>query len=333
MAQLRKDPFGPAWVIISPERGLEASNFGSARHTTRSCPLCPGQEQHTGAERRALRPSGSAANMPDWQARVIDHPQALLQPKAFVTRGDDLFRHAPGSGYQELIVEHPDHHMTLDTMPSAHLIALLKLYRERLEHLSGQPDIQHVQLTRNVGAAAGANYEHPYAQLLALPVANRWVEEERTTAKAYHDAHGRCLFCDVIAAELDARERLVSYNQEFVALTPYAAKTPFEIWLLPRRHSSSFNTLSANALPLLAELLQSVLKAMNTALDHPPYNLILHSLPQGGKESYHWHIEILPRLTMQAGFDWGSGFYVNPTPPEDAARFLREALVLQEVGL
>ncbi len=325
MPQFRKDPFGSAWVIISPERGLLPSDFGSAKHSPAPCALCPGHER--GKEIRTLSPSLVSAGA-SWQARVSENPAALLSPGAFRTGGNDLFAYASGVGYQELITEHPQHDMRLEGMSQAHLVDLLKLYRDRIGLLSQKPGIKHVQLSRNVGRSAGAAYDHPHAQLLALPVTNRWVDEECAAASRHFGAHGRCLFCDVIGAECTERSRLISSNPHFVALAPYASKTPFEVWLLPRAHSASFATLPSNTLPLLADLLQSVLSAMNTALNFPPYNMILHALPVQS-ESYHWHIEILPRLTAQAGFDWGSGFYINPTPPEDAARFLKEALALQ----
>ena len=330
MPQFRKDPFGSAWVIISPERGLLPSDFGSAEQERAPCALCPGYER--GREIRALRPSARAAQGDAdgavWQARVSENPAALLAPGAFRSGGDGLFSSAPGVGYQELITEHPQHDMRLEKMPQAHLVDLLKLYRDRIAHLSQKPDIKHVQLSRNVGRSAGAAYGHPHAQVLALPVTNRWVDEEHAAAARHFGVHGRCLFCDVVEAEFAERSRLISSNAHFVALAPYASKTPFETWLLPRAHSATFASLPSNALPHLADLLQSVISAMNTALNDPPYNMILHALPvQSG--SYHWHIEILPRLTAHSGFDWGSGFYVNPTPPEDAARFLKEALALQ----
>lgn len=333
MAQLRKDPFGSTWVIISPERGLAPSDFGSVYPQTDQSILSPGQEHRLGRELRALRPVSSSVNAPDWQARVVEADNSLFEAKPFMPSGDALFHCAASSGSQELIIEHPDARMSLERMPLPHLCEIIKLYRERLEILAGKPDVAHIQLTRNVGRVAGAMYDHPHAQLLAMPVPNRWVDEELQAATTYFDQYGQCLFCDVIQAELAKRDRLVSYNRHFVALAPYASKTPFEVWILPRQHSSSFTDLASNTIRDLAELLQDIIWAMNTALNYPPYNMILHTLPNVGDSRYHWHIELLPRLTRQAGFDWGTGFYINPTPPEDATRFLREALALQGVEL
>lgn len=333
MAQFRKDPFGPTWVIISPERGLEASDFGSARQRSTSCALCPGHEDGLESEVRALRLSSSSLNAPDWQARIVPAQARLLGAKPFEVAGPPFFSHAPASGYQEIVIEHADHRLSLEAMDRAHLIKLFKLYRDRLAHLAGQNDIKHVQLTRSVGAAAGAAFDHPHGQLMALPVQSRWLAEERAAAETYYEQEENCLFCAVMQAELAAKVRVVSHNEAFVALAPYAAKTPFETWLLPRQHSSSFSTLSSNTLPLFVDLLSAVLRAMNTALDTPPYNMLLHTLPICGDKRYHWNMKILPRLTNQAGFDWGSGFYINPTAPEDAVRFLREALALQGVSI
>jgi len=331
MPLYRKDPFGRAWVLISPERGLLPSDFGSVMPLPERSPLSPGNERDAGREIYAVRPSTTAKGGPGWRMRVIVHPSALVDSRSYREEGDHLFRQAVSTGYQEVIVEHPDARMTLDAMPRAHLVDVLKLYRERLALLAAKPGIRHVQITRNVGLAAGALYQHPHAQVLAVPVGSRWVEEEVEAAQRYGEEHGRCLFCDVVERELERRERVISYNDAYVAIAPFAAKTPFETWILPRSHDSAFTGVAANTLPQLAELLQTVVRGLNDALDHPPYNLLVHTLPAEGDRHFHWHIELLPRLTQQAGFDWGSGFYVNPTPPEDAARFLREALALQEV--
>lgn len=334
MSLLRKDPFGPTWVLISPERGLLASDFGSAFERARAdarsafdeAPLGPGREAALPPEIVALRPSGAPAGGPDWRARVLPLPGSPFTVRPFVPTSDGWFVSASASGAQELIVEHPDPTQRLETFPLDHLAAVLRLYRDRVAHHATRPDVRHVQVSRNVGRAAGAVYDHPYGQLLALPVANRWVEEEYEAAAGHLVHTGRCLFCDVLEQELVARERIVTANEAFVAFAPFAAKTPFETWIMPREHQSGYQELAGNRLAALAEILRSVVEAMNAALDHPPYNLVLHTVPAAGDRRYHWHVELLPRLTRQAGFDWSVGAYVNPTPPEAAAHFLREAV-------
>ena len=330
MSQLRKDPCGPTWVIISPERGLEPSDFGSVRVAARRSPLSPGNESNH-KELRALRPVDSAHNAPDWRVRIIETPATHLERKPFVPTGSELFVSAPSSGYLETVVEHPEATMVLEHMPLEHLTDVLRLYRDRLAHLAKLPAIKHIQLTRNVGQVAGALFEHPHAQLVAMPVQSRWLVEEVTAAQDYYEQHNACVYCELLEAELSAKERVITQNAHFVAIAPYASKTPFEIWLVPRQHDSSFSALAGNQLSCLADILQSMTHAMNGALDHPPYNMMLHTLPIEGDSKYHWHIELLPKLTRRAGFDWSSGFHINPTPPEHAARFLREALALQGV--
>ncbi len=331
MAVLRKDPFGPAWVLILPERGLERSDFGSVAPPVGPSPYAPGNEEALPPEIQALRPSAAPANGPDWRARVLPAPGTPFVARPVDEQVEGPYRWMQACGRHELLIEHRDPGMTLDRMPTAHLTDVLRLYRDRLVHLADDPSILHVQMTRTTGRAAGALVDHPHGQVLAVPVRNRWVEEEATAAATHYQVTGTCLFCDVLAAELRQRERIVSANADFVALAPYAAKTPFETWIVPRAHQSAFAEVAANRLPLLAELLQTLTRALNAALDHPPTNMILHTRPHNGDAHYHWHLEVLPRLTRQAGFDWASGAYVNPTPPEDAARFLRQALALNEV--
>ncbi len=332
MPLFRKDPFGRAWVLLSPERGLEPSAFGSVPPAPERSPLSPESKDRVGPEIAAVRPAGSHSGAADWRIRALAHPAQLVSSRPTeVGAGAELFKQAAAYGHHEIIVEHPDARQRLETMPIEHLTEVLRFYRERIALAAARPGIAHVQLTRNVGRAAGAVYDHPYAQLLAVPVTNRWVEEEVAVAAAHHAAHGRCLFCHVLEREIDARERVVTQNDAYVALAPFASKTPFETWILPRHHGSSFSTVASNTLPALAELLRAVVRAINDALDYPPYNLMLHTVVEEGRPDYHWHLELLPRLTNQAGFDWGTGFFVNPTLPEDAVRFLREALAMQEV--
>lgn len=332
MPLFRKDPFGRAWVLLSPERGLEASDFGSVPMPASMSPLSPGGAASVGAEIAAIRPATSAVDSPDWRMRALVHPAGMVTTRPQpVDEGSELFRQAPAHGYHELIVEHPDARERLETMKPAHLTEVLRFYRDRLELAASRPGIKHVQISRNVGRAAGALYEHPYGQLLAVPVTDRWVGEEKEVAAEHYRTHGSCLFCDVMASELRTRDRIVTENEAYVALAPFASKTPFETWIMPKQHGSAFTGVPANSLPLLADILQVLVRGLVDALDNPPYNLTLHTAVAAGLPDFHWHIEVLPRLTSQAGFDWGTGFFVNPTLPEDAVRFLREAVALQEV--
>ena len=335
MSSLRKDPFGPAWVLISPERGLLPSDFGSVAVDPDAdpSPLAPGHEAGLPPEIQALRPSGSPVGGPDWRARVVAHPRSPFAARPFEPTSAGLHVSAPAAGWQELVIEHPDPGARLETFAADHRLDVLRLYRDRLAHHAARPEVRHLQWGRNVGRAAGALYDHPHGQVLALPVPDRWVEEERAAMRAHQDATGRCLTCDVLRQELGERERLVSVSEGFVAFAPFAAKQPFEVWVAPRTHQSAFHETASNRLADLGELLRTVIQAWNAALERPPYHLVVHTVPQPGAADYHWHVKLLPRLTVHSGYDWSLGAFVNPTPPEAAARFLREAAAAVDAGV
>jgi len=176
---------------------------------------------------------------------------------------------------------------------------------------------------------AGATLEHPHAQLIALPIVPKHVLEELEGAKQYYAFKERCVFCDIIRQETDESVRVVAENEGFLTLAPYAPRFPFETWVLPKKHESAFEGSSSQTFEQLARALKNLLQRTDAVLDSPSYNLAIHTAPvqEGPMEHYHWHIEFMPRLTKIAGFEWGSGFYQNPTPPEEAAKYLREAKI------
>jgi UDPglucose--hexose-1-phosphate uridylyltransferase len=207
------------------------------------------------------------------------------------------------------------------------IVHVLAAYRDRIADLKKDQRLRYVLVFKNHGVAAGASLEHSHSQIIALPIIPRRVAEEIEGAKNYFNYKDRCVFCDIIRQELTHKGRVVLDNGVFLAIEPFAARFPFETWILPHEHISSFEDTPADKLSLLAELFSTVLKKINAALGFPPYNYILHTAPfdKSQHDYYHWHFEIIPRLTKVAGFEWGSGFYINPTPPEDAAIYLREA--------
>jgi UDPglucose--hexose-1-phosphate uridylyltransferase len=145
-------------------------------------------------------------------------------------------------------------------------------------------------------------------------------------AEDYFEMKGRCIYCDIVSQEINQKVRVVEENQDFIAITPYASRFPFEMMVLPKRHDSDFEAMSREMVGRLSSLVRSVLRRLNSVLDRPPYNFLIHNSPlkTNKMQTYHWHIEIMPKLTMTAGFEWGTGFYINPTPPELAAAYLRE---------
>jgi len=224
---------------------------------------------------------------------------------------------------------------TLATMPVKRVEDVLWAFRDRILDLKQDHRFKYILVFKNHGEAAGASLEHPHSQLIALPILPKQVVEELDGAKHYFANKERCIFCDVIRQELDNPVRVAGENQDFVVLSPYAPRFPFETWILPKRHESAFENSPSNLYENLARILRTLLIKAFYVLDNPAYNLVLHTSPiqDNTNDYYHWHLEIIPKLTKPAGFEWGTGFHINPTPPEEAARFLREANVEEAKGL
>jgi UDPglucose--hexose-1-phosphate uridylyltransferase len=187
--------------------------------------------------------------------------------------------------------------------------------------------MRYILAFKNHGEAAGATLEHSHSQLIALPVVPRRVQEELEGAKRYYDLKERCIFCDIVRQELSTGSRVVLETEQFLAICPYAARFPFEIWVLPRRHFSHFEDTDVPTFHNLGWVMPVLAREIDKVLERPAYNVMIHTAPlqESALPSYHWHIELIPKLTKVAGFEWGTGFYINPTPPEESAKFLRDA--------
>jgi UDPglucose--hexose-1-phosphate uridylyltransferase len=331
MPELRKDPIVGRWVIIATERTKRPHDFSARNEPRRGlCPFCPGQESMTPPELYAARPSdgpGARANAPGWKLRGFPNKFPALRVEGELERaGDGIYDRMSGVGAHEVIVETPDHLKRFSDLSEGDIAAVFEAYRHRMLDLSRDSRLKYVMIFKNHGSAAGASMDHPHSQLIALPVVPRVVSEEMKGARKHWRTKERCVFCDIVRQDLKERTRLVYENDAFVALEPYAPKFPFETWILPKQHRARFERSSNEDFAGLANALKVTLGKLNVALADPPYNFILHTTPFGEEDPphYHWHLEIMPTLTQVAGFEWGSGFYINPTPPEEAAKFLRE---------
>ncbi|HYP14645.1 MAG TPA: galactose-1-phosphate uridylyltransferase [Bryobacteraceae bacterium] len=332
MPELRKDPVTGRWVIVSTDRAKRPSDFSRQQVTItglRFCPFCPGNELRTPSEILAYRTHG-AANEPGWTLRVVSNKFPVLRVEGSVNRkGEGLYDKMNGVGAHEVIIESPDHMHTLATMPEKRIEDLFWAYRDRVLDLRRDVRLKYALLFKNHGEAAGQALEHTHSQLIALPVVPKRVEEELDGAERHYEYKERCVYCDIIAQELDTATRVVLETDHFLAICPYAARFPFETWIIPKTHNSHAEMITHAEIEDLARLLQHVVRRMDSTLERPPYNLVVHSAPvqSSALQHYHWHIELIPKMTQVAGFEWGSGFYINPTPPEEAAKFMREASV------
>ncbi|MBE0584231.1 MAG: galactose-1-phosphate uridylyltransferase, partial [Desulfofustis sp.] len=329
MPELRKDPVLGRWIIIAKERSKRPTDFIIEKPQVLGgfCPLCPGNEDFTPPEVLAYRGGNqSTSNQPDWQVRVVPNKYpALIIEGELGKAAEGLYDRMNGIGAHEVIIESPGHNDQLWTLPVEHIALVLRVYRDRLLDLQRDPRFRYVMVFKNYGKAAGASLEHSHSQLIALPVLPRMITNELDGGKSYFRYKDRCLFCDIIRQEIEQDVRVVCQNESFITISPFAPRTPFEMWVLPKRHTSGYCHEDDGELLRLARNLSETLRRLDACIPNVPYNFVLHTQPlrSGELEHFHWHFEIVPKLTSIAGFEWGSGFYINPLPPEEATQYLR----------
>jgi UDPglucose--hexose-1-phosphate uridylyltransferase len=330
LPELRKDPATGRWVIIVTDRPRRPADFirqPVPRPTAGVCPFDYGNEHKTPPEILAYRSSGGPEE-PGWRVRVVPNKFPVLGIEGELSRqGEGMYDKMSGIGAHETIIETPEHMATFPELPEKQIEEVLWAFRERVSDLKKDRRFRYILLFKNYGAAAGAILEHPHSQLIALPVIPKRVKEEMEGARLFYDFKERCVFCDMIRQEIATGERLVIETDRFIVIQPYAPRFPFETWILPQRHESHFEAADAPTLANLAWVLRSTMRKIDRVLERPAYNLIVQSAPvqEQALAYYHWRIQIIPALTRLTGLEWGAGFFINPTPPEESARFLREA--------
>ncbi len=339
MRELRHDPIQKRWVIIASERVGRPDEFPDKIERIQEgfCPFCEGNEGKTPPEIAAVRTNGSGPNQPGWQVRVVPNKFPALRIEGNLDRkGIGVHDRMNGVGAHEVIIETPQHNLNLADAPIEHIKRVLRMYRERLVDLLRDQRFKYILIFRNYGAPAGASLSHPHTQIIATPVTPLTLAEELNSAKEHYQQKERCLMCDMIQQELESGERIVVAGDQFVALAPFASRFPFEVLLAPRHHHHSFAEISDEMIHHLALTLKEVLLRSKKCLNDPPYNFLIHTIPNVKARprrrdywdtievDFHWHIELMPRLTRIAGFEWGTGFYINPTAPEEAAKYLRD---------
>ena len=329
MPELRRDPITGRWVIIARERGERPYDFIVEKDRVKGgfCPLCPGNEATTPPEVLAYGRETYNPNGPDWFLRVVPNKfPALIIEGELDKRGEGIYDKMNGIGAHEVIIETPDHHCTIEELDLQRLELVFRAYRDRIVDLSRDARFKYIIIFKNFGRSAGASLEHSHSQLIALPVIPNRIQEELDGCKRYFDYKERCVFCDIIHQERSQGVRIVLENDEFITICPFASRAPFEMVVLPKRHQSRFISMDDGQFSALTALFSETMKRLNRILPGVSYNYMLHTAPitHSSLEHYHWHIEIMPKLTTIAGFEWGTEFYINPSPPEDSARMLRE---------
>ncbi|MDD5238061.1 MAG: galactose-1-phosphate uridylyltransferase [Candidatus Omnitrophica bacterium] len=337
MPELRKDPIIGRWVIIATDRAKRPDQFSGQQqdNAEKECPFCEGSEQATPPEIYAVRHRNTVSNTPGWELRVVPSIAPFLRIEGELERrGKGLYDLMNGIGAHEIVIETNQHIANMADLNEDQISKVITCYIDRLNDLEKDHRFKYVLIFKNYGWTAGAGrIKHSRSQLIAMPVNLKRVKEELAGARAYYDYHERCIFCDLIKQELASKDRLITDIDGFIAITPFAARFPFEVWILPKKHSPDFTSLGINERLDLARTLKTVLAKLKKGLNDPSYNYVFHTAPFRRQKigywktidhDYHWHIEIIPRLTRVAGFEWGTGFYICPLPPEDAAKFLRD---------
>ena len=330
MSELRRDPILGRWNIVATDEPAGPADFKVEAHALGKgkCPFCYGNESMTPPEIYVVRPPGSTANGPGWQLRVVANKFPALQIEGpLERRGLGVFDLCTGVGAHEVIIETPDHQRQMADLSPEEFQAVITAFKVRSLDLRGDRRLKYALLFKNFGLSAGASLEHSHSQLIALPIVPKRVQEELKGAERYMEFRDRCPYCDMVAQELREGERVVCENRAFIAFCPFMSSFPFEVWVLPKAHSADFGKMTPEGIGDFSRLLKETLVRMRAALSDPAYNFLIHTAPIEAheREEYHWHLELMPKLTKMAGFEWGTGFYINPTPPELAANVLRDA--------
>ena len=330
MSELRRDPIIERWVIVDTDNPTKPEDFEKEEIVYRSgdCPFCYGNEATTPHEVEVIRDPATHPNKPGWQVRVVPNKFPALQIEGEIERrGVGLYDMSNGIGAHEIIIQTPYHHKEIPDLEDYEVENVIAMYCRRMNDLHKDTRFKYILLFKNYGPSAGASLEHPHTQLIALPMIPKNVQEELDGAYKYFEYRERCIFCDIIRQELQEKERIIFESKYFIAFCPFISKFPFEVWIIPKKHQEAYCMMNQEQIQELAKMLKNTLQRIKDVLYNPAYNFIVHTSPINveHREGYHWHIEIMPKLTRVAGFEWGTGFYVVPTPPEVAAKYLKQS--------
>ncbi|HOJ70259.1 MAG TPA: galactose-1-phosphate uridylyltransferase [Syntrophorhabdaceae bacterium] len=331
MPEIRLNTITGDWVIIATERAKRPEDFSCQKEKrelpsySERCPFCPGNESMTPDETFRIAKNGM------WSVRSVPNKFSALSPVGNIEKSKDDFKYAiSGVGLHEVIIETPQHNMTTALLPVEQVYDILLTYQNRMLAFYSDPRIEHVIIFKNHGVGAGTSLEHPHSQIVGIPVFPGQVMGRLGEAirNYYYVNFGECLYCTYLKGELRDGSRIVAENDSFVAFVPYAALSPFHLWIFPRKHDACFASIDEKQLLDLSYILKDILLRLYKGLDNPDFNYMIRSLSPRGADSkyFHWYIAIVPRVSQAAGFELGTGMFINTALPEESARFLREAI-------
>lgn len=324
--ELRKDLLLGRWVVVLRDsKGPEYYHIPASQEDG-ECLLC-----QRNISQKVILTIGEEEN---WKVKVIPSPDPILRVEGELgRRGVGIYDAMNSIGANEIIIESPFHDKRPEDLGLGQVDAVLEAYRLRIEDLQRDARLRYILIYKNHGALANAHYNHPHSCLMATPIIPKRLKEELDGAKQYYAYKERCIFCDIIHEELSRGLRIVLETPHTIAFCPFAPRFPFEVWLMPKRHTCAYHEISPEERADLARALSEILRKMKALFGDLPYNYVLHTAPNRIPrrnhwhtlgDDFHWHIEFMPRLQRTGGFEWGSGLYILQTSPEDAARYLRE---------
>ncbi len=331
MSEFRQNPITKQWVLIAPKRSKRPEDFKTYSvmfglpELDPGCVFCPGNEDKNPD---LCNDICRVPNDKNWELRVIENKfHALEHTKLYQHK--EFYNSRSGYGDHEVIITRK--HNEPVALQSAHLVEeTLKMFVERINFLGNDPNNAYVQIFHNHGRDAGASLVHPHYQILTTPMVPPHIQSEIRGCYDYYSLNKQCVYCDIMKEETKLKDRLVYEDDYFSVISAYASRSPFETWILPKRHTARFEDISKKEMEHLSHVLKKVLGTLYTKLSDPPLNFYIHTMPiKRGQNtmheegSYHWHLTIFPRLTIWAGFEYGTGIPVNPMAPEDTAKFLR----------
>jgi UDPglucose--hexose-1-phosphate uridylyltransferase len=336
MPELRQNFFTKEWVIIATERAKRPEELATHRVVeplparVETCAFCPGNESKTPPEVMRYPVNGEP-----WQVRVIPNKFAALSSDVQPVRNlQHLRRRVNGFGFHEVIIDSPDHSKCMALLSDEQVAKILGIYKQRYKMLSQDPRISYITIFKNHGVDAGASLQHPHSQLIATPVIPSQVRHRLHEALRHYDDVGECMFCHMVEREVEDQTRVVLKNEYFVAMEVFASATPFATHIFPLRHMASFGDIAEKEVIDLARILRMLLAKIYVGLENPDLNFTIRSGPAeyAGARHFHWYMSVIPRLTRVAGFELGSGMFINTVLPEDAAEFLRKVSVEKAAG-
>ncbi len=329
MSEFRQNYATKEWVIIAPERAKRpkrredaADNSTEKPSYSTECPFCPGNEGETGVETMRC---GDAFS---WRVRAVRNKYSALDPSRSVERRRrGRFLVSDSFGDAEVVIESPIHNASLADMDAERISEILYCYRERALAIGAMRNVAIYMIFRNHGSGAGTSLEHPHSQIIASPIIPPHIRDPFQKAALHYDSYGSCVYCDMIEEEISQAERIVTENDQFVVFCPFASRTPYEIRIYPRRHAASYSWITDEEIPAFARVLRESLRKLRILSGDPSYNFIIRSAPIGDEDVryLHWYFVLIPKINTPAGFEIGSGIFINPSSPEECARQLREA--------